>query len=68
MSTETEYSQIKGVGEPARRALARAGYSKIEELAQVTEKELSKLHGMGPKALRVLREALIGQGLDFKKE
>jgi predicted flap endonuclease-1-like 5' DNA nuclease len=52
----------KGIGAPATRALVGAGYTKLTELANVPETELKKLHGMGPKALRVLREALEESG------
>jgi len=38
-----------GVGAPARRALAQAGYQRIDELTAVTEAEIAGLHGMGPK-------------------
>ncbi|MFD6350854.1 helix-hairpin-helix domain-containing protein [Nocardia tengchongensis] len=54
----------RGVSAPAARALA-AGYRSLEQLAGVRERELLALHGMGPKAIRVLREALVAQGLDF---
>lgn len=53
------------IGQPARRALAGAGYSRLEQLTQVTEAELLRLHGMGPKALGQLRESLASQGLAF---
>lgn len=48
----------KGIGAPATRALVAAGYTKLSELADVPASELKQLHGMGPKALRVLQEAL----------
>jgi uncharacterized protein YdhG (YjbR/CyaY superfamily) len=53
------------IGNPARNALEHAGYSKLRQLTKVTEAELLKLHGMGPKALRILREALKARGLAF---
>lgn len=40
------------------RALYGAGYTRLEQLTQVSEAELGKLHGMGPKALSILKEAL----------
>ena len=43
---------------PARRALAAAGYTRLEQLTQISEAELRRLHGMGPKALDQLRRAL----------
>jgi hypothetical protein len=50
---------------PARRALAGAGYSRLEDLTRVREAELKKLHGMGPKAIGQLREALADADLHF---
>ena len=55
-----------GIGNPARNALEHAGYSKLEQLTAVSEAELGQLHGMGPKALGILRQALAAQGLSFK--
>src|SRR5215212_80311 len=52
---------------PAERALLQAGYSRLKQLTKVTEAELARLHGMGPKALRILREALQAQGMSFAK-
>lgn len=55
----------QNIGNPARQALENAGYTKLKQLTKVTEAELSKLHGMGPKALRILREALETKGMSF---
>ena len=52
-----------GVAAPARRALAGAGYTELTQLAGVPLAELQDLHGMGPKALRILQEALEERGL-----
>lgn len=53
------------LAKPAQRALARARYTYLEQLTDVSEAELLKLHGMGPKALGQLREALAEKGLSF---
>ncbi len=53
------------VSAPALRALTGAGYEQLAQLSQVSETELLKLHGMGPKAIGILREALAAQGLAF---
>jgi len=53
------------LGAPARRALSAAGYTRLDQLAQVSERDLGKLHGMGPSAITVLREALQKRGLSF---
>jgi len=57
-----------GIGQPATRALAAAGYFQLEQLTRVTAAELLKLHGVGPKALEVLRQALHEKGLSFAGE
>lgn len=56
-----------GLSEPARRALAGAGMTTLEDVAALTETELMKLHGMGPKALQTLRRALAAKGLALSK-
>ncbi|MGZ4224735.1 MAG: DUF1801 domain-containing protein [Solirubrobacteraceae bacterium] len=50
---------------PARRALSAAGYTRLDQLAQVSEPDLQKLHGMGPTAIAALRDALQERGLSF---
>lgn len=54
-----------GIGAPARRALAAAGIVRLAQLADVSEREVAALHGVGPKALRVLRAALEEAGWGF---
>ncbi|GLB68743.1 hypothetical protein AHIS1636_31850 [Arthrobacter mangrovi] len=44
------------VGRPAAGALIDAGYSSISDLPEDLE-ELKRLHGIGPKAIRLLRTA-----------
>ena len=50
---------------PARRALAAAGYTRLEQLTQISEAELGRLHGMGAKALDQLRRVLAASGHTF---
>jgi uncharacterized protein YdhG (YjbR/CyaY superfamily) len=59
-------SNFPKIGAPATRALEAAGYTNLKQLTKVMESELSQLHGMGPKALGILREALKAEGLSFK--
>ena len=54
-----------GLAKPAQRALTGAGYTRLEQLAKVSEAEIKKLHGMGPKAMGQLRRALADNGLSF---
>ena len=56
-----------GVGGPALRALHGAGIRTVAELARWTEADLRALHGMGPKALGILREALVASGRRFRE-
>ena len=54
-----------GIGKPASRALEAAGIKKLSDFTLVSEEELLKLHGMGPKAVRIIASALEEQGLQF---
>jgi uncharacterized protein YdhG (YjbR/CyaY superfamily) len=51
---------------PARRALSGAGYNRLDQLAEVSEPELRKLHGVGPTAIAAIRQALLARGLEFR--
>ena len=66
MSGEEIKSDLpRGVGRPARRALAEAGYTRLEQLTEVREAEILKLHGVGPKAVGEIRCALVEKGMLF---
>jgi hypothetical protein len=54
-----------GLSKPAQRALAAARYTNLEHLTQVSEADLGRLHGIGPKAIKQLRQALAENGLSF---
>lgn len=55
-----------GLSQPAIRALTGAGYTRLEQLVKASESELLKLHGFGPKGIRVLREALAERGKSMR--
>jgi hypothetical protein len=38
---------------------------RLEQLAEVSEADVAKLHGMGPAAIVAIREALRERGLSF---
>lgn len=57
-----------GIAQPALRALYGAGLESLEQLTGVSESELLKLHGMGPAAVKKLREALLDRGLKFQPD
>ncbi|MCH7232493.1 hypothetical protein L0U85_16765 [Glycomyces sp. L485] len=48
----------KAIGRPATRALANAGVTTLDQVAGLSDSELKGLHGVGPRAVRILREAL----------
>jgi predicted flap endonuclease-1-like 5' DNA nuclease len=54
-----------GIGNPARRAFAAKGIVRLKQITKYSETELLSLHGVGPKAIRIIREALSQQGLSF---
>ncbi len=53
------------IGNVARRELALQGYTRYEQLTRVTAKALLDIHGVGPKAVRILAEELAARGLAF---
>jgi hypothetical protein len=50
---------------PARQALREMGITQLTQLTRFKEAELLRLHGVGPKAIRLLRESLAQRGLAF---
>ncbi len=55
------------IGEPARRALASQNIFTVEECSQYTKAELLNLHGVGPKAIRIIEEELKQLNMNYKK-
>ena len=53
------------ISAPATRALNNAGYTTLRQLADVPRAELVELHGMGPKALRIIEDELRRHGLQL---
>ncbi|MFI0422398.1 hypothetical protein [Spongiactinospora sp. 9N601] len=60
---ETEFPQR--MGKVSRRELALHGYTRFDQLTTVTPATLLKIHGVGPKAIRILEEELAARGLSF---
>lgn len=56
----------RGMSGPSLRALHGAGVRSVSDLARWTEADLAALHGMGPKALEILRAALQENGRNFR--
>ncbi|MDQ0900337.1 MULTISPECIES: DNA-binding protein [unclassified Paenibacillus] len=62
---DEQKSDLPKLSNPGRRALASAGYLRLEQFTKLTESEILKLHGMGPKALEQIRQALATKGQSF---
>jgi hypothetical protein len=56
-----------GMSGPALRALATAGIRSLDDLVEWTEAEVAALHGMGPKGIRVLGDALAASNRGFRR-
>jgi len=65
---EKEISLLKGLSNPARRALIGVGITELQHLINFKLSEIKKLHGMGPKGIKILEEALEKQNLTYKSE
>ncbi len=55
-------NELPFIGRPATSALAEVGVTALSDLDGWTETELLALHGVGPKAIRLLREAGVELG------
>lgn len=51
---------------PAQRALEQEGITTLKKLSAYSEKDILKLHGMGPSSMPKLKSALAEQGLSFR--
>jgi predicted flap endonuclease-1-like 5' DNA nuclease len=62
----TSSSDLPPIGRPAAAALEQAGITTLRQVAGRSASELLALHGVGPKAVRVLREALAAECRTFR--
>ncbi|WP_082406984.1 RNA polymerase alpha subunit C-terminal domain-containing protein [Bacillus sp. JCM 19041] len=58
---------LSKLSSPARNALMHEEITTLEELSRYTEKEILRLHGIGPASLPIFRESLAEKGLSFRK-
>jgi hypothetical protein len=68
-SAEMKQAYAEGfpkIGSPAYLALKHEGIS-LTDLPKYSEKKLLSIHGVGPKAVGILREFLVKNGLSFKE-
>ena len=64
-ANEPEHDLPPGLANPAFRALGAAGYTRLEQFTTIEEADLRKLHGVGPKAIALIRGALNARGQCF---
>ena len=55
------------IGKTAARELAIHGITSLRDVAARSKKELLAIHGVGPKAIAILGDALAVKGLDYRK-
>ncbi|RZU60816.1 helix-hairpin-helix domain-containing protein [Zhihengliuella halotolerans] len=56
------------LGKTAPRELLLAGIDSLAKISEHSERELLAVHGVGPKAIRILRAALADRGLTFSDD
>ncbi|TVR85060.1 MAG: hypothetical protein EA416_17870 [Trueperaceae bacterium] len=55
------------IGKTAARELSLNGICSLEQVARHSKRSLLAIHGVGPKAIAILGEALAARGLDFDR-
>lgn len=65
MSHSSSTPLPQSIGRPAARALHQHAIYSLEELSNKTLAEVSAYHGVGPKAIKILTEALHTHQLAF---
>jgi hypothetical protein len=53
------------IGKTAARELSLHGITSLELVARHSREALLTIHGVGPKAVRILQEALAAEGLEL---
>jgi hypothetical protein len=61
----TNDEPLPQIGAPATRALAAQGITRLADLTHHRSEDLLALHGVGPRAIRILTAALDDQGMSF---
>jgi predicted flap endonuclease-1-like 5' DNA nuclease len=54
------------IGKTAARELSAHGVTSLTQVAARSKRELLAIHGVGPKAIRILGEALAAKGWAFR--
>lgn len=62
-----QIGDLPRIGRPANSALLLQGVTTLAEVAAFGKRRLGDLHGVGPKAIRILSEALDAIGIDWEE-
>lgn len=68
MSTRDVPAQIGDlppIGRPANSALRELGVTRLDEVARLGKTSVLALHGVGPKAVRILEEEMTRRNIPF---
>jgi len=57
-----QIGDLPSIGRPANSALLGIGVTTLDQVAELGRAQLLALHGVGPKAVRLLEAALADQG------
>jgi predicted flap endonuclease-1-like 5' DNA nuclease len=66
--TPAQIGDLPPIGRPANSALLLAGITTLAQVADHPPSELLAMHGVGPKAIRLLEAAVAEHGLGFAPE
>ena len=68
MSSNADESEFpRSLGKVATRELRVHHLTRYDQLTAISESELLAIHGVGPKAVGILREELTARGLGFRE-
>lgn len=59
-------TDLPNIGGPARSALAAIDVHDLAGVSKLSEKQFLALHGVGPKAVKILKPVLSAKGLSFR--
>lgn len=60
-----QIGDLPPIGRPANGALLAAGITTLAQIATHSRRELLAMHGVGPKAVKILEATLADRGLGF---
>lgn len=68
LAASVKHTLPPGLAQPALRAFASAGYTRLAQFTKIRETDLLQLHGVGPRAIEIIRQALREQGKSLRRK